>query len=310
MRKEKAAAEKIKSTVREKYGQIATAPQKTSCCGMESGKTATSSCCGAEEFHDTETSCCGTEEAQEPKTSCCGGKKNQGFSYSFIGEDYAQLPGYNPDADLGLGCGLPTELALIREGDTVVDLGSGAGNDVFVARRAVGEKGRVIGVDMTPEMVEKAKANNRKLGFKNVEFIPGEIEALPVADNTADVAISNCVLNLVPDKQKAFREIFRVLKPGGHFNVSDIVLDGELPEKLRSEAELYVGCVAGAVQRGDYLKFIQQAGFADVKIQKERKVEVPREVLLKYLKEAEIRELEQKGVGIASVTVWGKKPKG
>lgn len=283
MEKEKPAAETIKSAVREKYGQIAKAKEQTSCCGME---------------NETQT-----------KSSCCGGSNHKpGFSYSFIGEDYAQLPGYLADADLGLGCGLPTQLAQIKEGNTVVDLGSGAGNDAFVARRAVGEKGRVIGVDMTPEMIEKARANNRKLGFTNVEFRLGEIEALPVEAITADVVVSNCVLNLVPDKRKAFQEIHRILKPGGHFNVSDIVLNGDLPEKLRSEAELYVGCVAGAVKRDEYLGFIRQAGFTGVKVQKERRVEVPREVLLKYLSEPEIAQMEQKGLGIYSVTVWGEKP--
>ncbi len=283
MGKEKVAAEKIKSTVREKYGQIAKSAVKTSCCGMEGPK--------------------------EQKTSCCGGeKKAEGFSYSFIGEDYAKLPGYQPEADLGLGCGLPTQLAQIREGDTVLDLGSGAGNDAFVARREVGDKGRVIGVDMTPGMIERARENNRKLGFKNVDFYLGEIERLPVGSGEVNVVVSNCVLNLVPDKAKAFQEIFRVLKPGGHFNVSDIVLNGDLPEKLRSDAELYVGCVAGAVKREDYLGFIRQAGFRNIKVLKDRRVEVPREVLLKYLKENEIRDLEKSGVGIFSVTVWGEKP--
>ncbi len=223
-------------------------------------------------------------------------------------DDYAKLPGYRPEADLGLGCGLPTELALIRKGDTVVDLGSGAGNDAFVARRETGEKGRVIGVDMTPEMITLARKNNQKLGYENVEFLLGEIEALPVRDDTADVVVSNCVLNLVPDKAKAFREIHRILKGGGHFNVSDIVLKGAIPARLRKEAELYVGCVSGAVQIDEYLELIAQAGFVNVKVQKERPVEVPREVLLKYLSEKEVREMRNKGVGAFSVTVWGEKP--
>jgi len=280
MEKEKVVAEEIKSVVREKYGQIAKAPERTSCCGMESAA---------------------------PSSCCSGSGHEPGFSYSFIGEDYSQLPGYLADADLGLGCGLPTQLAQIKAGDTVVDLGSGAGNDAFVARSVVGDKGRVIGVDMTPEMIEKAQANNRNLGYANVEFRLGEIESLPVPDQTADVVVSNCVLNLVPDKRKAFQEISRILKPGGHFNVSDIVLNGTLPEKLRTEAELYVGCVAGAVQREEYLCFIREAGFTGVKVQKERRVEVPREVLLKYLSEPEIDELRQKNIGIYSVTVWGEK---
>jgi SAM-dependent methyltransferase len=282
MEKKLAESEKIKIAVRERYGKIAELAEPTSCCGMEETKTA-SSC-------------------------CAGGEDKGGFSYSFIGEDYQKLPGYQPEADLGLGCGLPTELAGIKEGDHVLDLGSGAGNDAFVARRIVGDKGRVTGVDMTPQMIEKARANNRKLGYANVEFLPGEIESLPVAANTIDVVISNCVLNLVPDKAKAFEEIFRVLKPGGHFNVSDIVLGAELPSKLREQAELYVGCVSGAVLRNEYLAFIQQAGFKDVKIQKERGVDVPRDILLKFISEKELRDLAAKGAGIFSVTVWGAKP--
>lgn len=282
MENEKAAAEDIKRAVRKKYGEIASSAQVTSCCGMEESKTA-SSCCG-------------------------GGESKGGFSYSFIGEDYQKLPGYQPEADLGLGCGLPTELAGIKAGDHVLDLGSGAGNDAFVARRIVGEKGRVTGVDMTPQMIGKARANNQKLGYANVEFIQGEIEALPLPEGTVDVVISNCVLNLVPDKAKAFQEIFRVLKPGGHFNVSDIVLGAELPPKLREQAELYVGCVSGAVLKSEYLGLIQGAGFKNVKIQKERAVEVPREILLKYITESELHDLENKGAGIFSVTVWGAKP--
>jgi SAM-dependent methyltransferase len=282
MENKPADTEKIKSAVRERYGKIAESAQPTSCCGMEESKSS-SSCCG-------------------------GGEAKGGFSYSFIGEEYQKLPGYQPEADLGLGCGLPTELAVIKGGDHVLDLGSGAGNDAFVARRIVGEKGRVIGVDMTPQMVEKAKANAQKLGYANVEFKLGEIEALPLVDNSVDVVISNCVLNLVPDKAQAFREIFRVLKPGGHFNVSDIVLGADLPEKLREQAELYVGCVSGAVLKSEYLGLIQQAGFKDVKVQKERAVEVPREILLKYISENELRDLEARGAGIFSVTVWGEKP--
>jgi ubiquinone/menaquinone biosynthesis C-methylase UbiE len=282
MEKKNSESEKIKSAVRERYGKIAESAQATSCCGMEESKAA-SSCCG-------------------------GGEAKGGFSYSFIGEDYAKLPGYQPEADLGLGCGLPTELAGIKAGDYVLDLGSGAGNDAFVARRIVGEKGRVTGVDMTPAMVGKAQANSQKLGFANVDFILGEIESLPLVENSVDVVISNCVLNLVPDKAQAFREIFRVLKPGGHFNVSDIVLGAELPPILREQAELYAGCVSGAVLKNEYLGLIQQAGFKDIQIQKERTVEVPRDILLKYISEKELRELEGKGAGILSVTVWGAKP--
>jgi SAM-dependent methyltransferase len=276
------ADEKLKAEVRRKYGEIAKEPNASSCCGMSS-----------------------TRESSR----CCGGNgSTSALDYSFVGEDYRKLPGYQAEADLGLGCGLPTELALIREGDTVLDLGSGAGNDAFVARRAVGEKGRVIGLDMTAEMVERAKANNQKLGFKNVEFILGEIESMPISEALADVVVSNCVLNLVPNKTKAFAEIFRILKPGGHFNVSDIVLMGELPEKIRTQAVLYVGCVSGAIQKKDYLDGLSKAGFIHVKVQKERRVEVPREVLLQHLAAEELAAWEASGTGIFSVTVWGEKP--
>jgi len=274
--------ESLKVAVRKKYGEIAKAVKGTSCCGPSVSPV--SSCC------------------------CGGGDPTGKLEFSFVGEDYRTLPGYQEDADLGLGCGLPTELALIREGDTVLDLGSGAGNDAFVARRAVGEKGRVIGLDMTPEMVERARANNKKLGFTNVEFVLGEIESMPIADATADVVVSNCVLNLVPDKAKAFGEIFRVLKPGGHFNVSDIVLVGELPETLRNQAALYVGCVSGASQKQEYLQGLVRAGFKDVKVQKERRVEIPREILLQYASPQELSAMEGSGTGIFSVTVWGEKP--
>jgi len=263
--------EALKAVVREKYGAIAASTQASGCCGLE---------------------------------SCAP----QGLEFSFVGDDYARLPGYEKAADLGLGCGLPTELAGIRPGDTVVDLGSGAGNDVFVARRAVGEKGRVIGVDMTPEMVERAEANNQKLGFANVSFVLGEIEAIPLGAGIADVVVSNCVLNLVPDKAKAFREMFRILKPGGHFSVSDIVIQGELPAQVRAASELYIGCVSGAVSREEYLRGIALAGFVEVQVQKERPVSVPREVLVAILGEDGTGELEASGAGAVSVTVYGKKP--
>lgn len=237
----------------------------------------------------------------------CGcGDKNE-LNYTVFSDDYSELDGYAPDADLGLGCGLPTEYARINPGDTVVDLGSGAGNDCFVARRIVGETGKVIGVDFTSEMVEKAKANNDKLGFKNVSFRLGDIEDLPVAGQTADVVISNCVLNLVPDKLKAFKQIFRVLKNGAHFCVSDVVLVGELPDKLRNEAVLYAGCVSGAVSQEEYLRIIDEAGFSEVAIVKRKQVELPDALLEKLLTSAELEEFKAKELGVFSITVYAEK---
>ena len=188
------------------------------------------------------------------QTSCCGAGDCSESTLSIFSEDYSQMEGYSPDADLGVGCGIPTQFSKIKAGDTVVDLGSGAGNDVFVARAAVGDTGKIIGIDMTEAMLEKARLNNDKLGYNNVEFRKGEIENIPIAANRVDVVVSNCVLNLVPNKQKAFSEIFRILKPGGHFCISDVVLNGKLPNELLSAAEMYAGCVSGAVPKDDYLK--------------------------------------------------------
>ena len=189
------------------------------------------------------------------QSSCCGAGGSSTEVYNIMTDDYSQLEGYNQDADLGLGCGLPTQFANINRGDTVIDLGSGAGNDCFVARHETGESGKVIGIDFTEAMINKARANAEKLGFNNVEFRQGDIEDMPVSDNVADVIVSNCVLNLVPDKQQVIQEIYRVLKPGGHFSISDIVLVGDLPEALREDAEMYAGCVAGAIQKERPLLF-------------------------------------------------------
>src|ERR1700733_14680653 len=199
--------------------------------------------------------------------------------YNIMSDDYTTLEGYNPDADLGLGCGLPTQFAQIKKGDTVVDLGSGAGNDCFIARKETGETGRVIGIDFTPAMIEKARANVEKLGFHNVEFRQGDIEKMPITSNIADVVVSNCVLNLVPNKDLVFKEIFRVLKPGGHFSISDIVLAGDLPEALRKDAEMYAGCVAGAIQKETYLELIKINGFRNITIQKEKAINIPDDIL-------------------------------
>lgn len=229
-------------------------------------------------------------------------------SDAFFGDDYSKLQGYAPEADLGLGCGLPTEFAKLKPGDTVVDLGSGAGNDCFVARAVVGETGKVVGVDMTEEMVAKARKNADKFGYENVQFRLGEIEDLPLADNYADVVVSNCVLNLVPDKKRACNETFRVLKPGGHFSISDIVTSHELPEWLQEVAILYTGCVAGALTKTAYLENIYAAGFEKVQIQKEREIQVADELLQHYLTKAQMAEIKKLKLKIYSVTVYGEKP--
>lgn len=244
----------------------------------------------------------------ENETSCCGAGGCSTVDYAVFAEDYTKLGGYTADADLGLGCGIPTEFAQIKEGDTVLDLGSGAGNDCFVARALVGEKGKVIGVDMTEIMIEKARENAEKLNFNNVEFRFGDIENLPIGGNRIDVVISNCVLNLVPDKEKAFAEMYRVLKAGGHFSVSDVVLKGNLPGNLKNDAEMYAGCVSGAIQLDDYMNIIHQAGFVEVNNQKEKLVVLPNEILSKYLSEQEIEAYNKGEFGIFSVTVYGQKP--
>lgn len=222
-------------------------------------------------------------------------------------DDYSETSGYVADADLGLGCGLPTHFAQIKKGDTVIDLGSGAGNDCFVARHETGSEGKVIGIDFTPIMIEKARVNSEKLGYNNVEFREGDIDAMPVSNDIADVIVSNCVLNLVPDKEKVITEIFRVLKPGGHFSISDIVLVGELPDALRSDAEMYAGCVAGAIQRVEYLKLIEDSGFQNIKVQKEKPIAIPNDILGKYLSQKEIQFFNKKATGIFSITVYAEK---
>ncbi len=263
--------DEIKKVVKEKYGEIA---------------KSNSSCCGP-------TSCCGTDSKVD--------------DYSIMKDDYTKLEGYVADADLGLGCGLPTEFAGIKNGDTVVDLGSGAGNDVFVARAIVGEEGKVIGLDFTQEMIDKANENKEKVGFANVEFKLGEIEDMPLDNDTADVIVSNCVLNLVPDKVKAFAEMYRVTKPGGHFCVSDIVLKGELPAQLKKSAEMYAGCVAGAIQQDEYLGIIEQAGFKNVEIKKTKVIELPDNILEEYLSSEGMKIYKESKIGIFSITVVGYK---
>ncbi|MBL7804374.1 MAG: arsenite methyltransferase [Saprospiraceae bacterium] len=238
--------------------------------------------------------------------SCCG--VGAPGTCDIMADSYAHLEGYVPDADLGLGCGLPTEFARIQPGDTVLDLGSGAGNDCFVARAETGPAGKVIGVDFTPAMIRRARENAEKLGFNNVEFRQGDIEDLPVSDNSVDVVVSNCVLNLVPDKRRVFKEIFRALRPGGHFSISDVVIVGTLPDKIVESAELYAGCVAGAIQRDEYLQFIEEAGFEGLTVQKQKPILLPDDLLLQYLSADEIKAFVAAGTGIFSVTVYAEKP--
>lgn len=262
----------IKDIVKSKYNQIALQPKA-----------------------QNESSCCGS-------TGCC-----DTIDYTIMSDDYGHMQGYNADADLGLGCGLPTEFANLSVGDTVLDLGSGAGNDCFVARSIVGETGKVIGLDFAPNMLKKARENASKLGYTNVEFIKGDIEEMPIPDESIDVIVSNCVLNLVPDKEKAFRQMYRVLKNDGHFSVSDIVLQGELPEALVKDAEMYAGCVSGAIQKEDYLEIINQSGFKNVVVQKEKEITLPDDILQNYLSEKGLEEYKSRNLGIYSVTVYAEK---
>jgi len=242
------------------------------------------------------------------QSSCCGAGGCSTEVYNIMSDDYTSVEGYNADADLGLGCGLPTQFAKIKKGDVVIDLGSGAGNDCFVARRETGETGKVIGIDFTPAMIEKARANVEKLGFNNVEFRQGDIEQIPVTANVADVVISNCVLNLVPNKDAVFKEIYRVLKPGGHFSISDIVLTGNLPENIKTAAEMYAGCVASAIQKQVYVEFIEMNGFKNITLQKEKTIIVPDDILKNYLNDAEIETYKKTGNVIFSITVYAEKP--
>lgn len=241
------------------------------------------------------------------ETSCCGATGCGTIDEAIMAEDYEKLSGYVKDADLGLGCGLPTEYAQIKEGDTVVDLGSGAGNDAFVARALTGVNGKVIGVDFTEKMIAKARTNAEKLKLNNVEFRFGDIENIPITADVADVVVSNCVMNLVPNKKRAFEETFRIMKKGGHFSISDIVLIGDLPKALQESAEMYAGCVSGAIQKDDYLDIIKEAGFTNIKLQKEKKIELPEEILSNYLSKDEMEKYNNGNLGIYSLTVYAEK---
>jgi arsenite methyltransferase len=271
------ADRKIKEIVKDKYGKIA--------AGAASG-------CG-----------CGCRPMPEEAVSSI----SKGVGYSDA--DLAVVP---EGANLGLGCGNPLAFSTLKEGDVVLDLGSGAGFDSFLAARKVGKTGKVIGVDMTPEMIAKATANAKAGNFDNVEFLLGDIEALPLPDNSIDVAISNCVINLVPDKENVFRELHRVLRPGGRFMVSDLVLLKELPEEVRTSVEAYVGCVAGAILKDQYLAIIRGAGFEDVRVVDESYAAVD-------LDDPEVHEVTERCVGtdesriddllhsVASIKVHGVK---
>lgn len=264
--------EQVKDMVRQKYSEIA----------LQDKDTNESSCCGS--------GCCSTDV------------------YNIMTDDYNTVEGYNPDADLGLGCGLPTQFAKIKIGDVVIDLGSGAGNDAFIARHETGQTGKVIGIDFTPAMIERARHNAEVRGFNNIEFRQGDIERMPVTSNTADVIVSNCVLNLVPNKDAVIKEISRVLKPGGHFSISDIVLVGELPDEIKNAAEMYAGCVSGAIQKQIYLDMIKANGFTNVTIQKDKPIFIPDDILSNYLSAEQINSFKQTGTGIRSITVYAEKP--
>jgi arsenite methyltransferase len=263
--------QELKNLVKQKYSEIA----------LQDKETNMSSCCGS--------GCCSTE------------------IYNIMSDDYTKLEGYNADADLGLGCGLPTEFAQIKKGDVVVDLGSGAGNDCFIARAVTGETGKVIGIDFTEPMIDKARANADKLGFNNVEFRNGDIEKMPITANVADVVVSNCVLNLVPNKNNVFKEIFRVLKSSGHFSISDVVLVGDLPDKLKGAAEMYAGCISGAIQKHAYLGLVKSNGFKEITIQKEKEIVIPDDILANFLQADEIASFKNSSIGIYSITVFAKK---
>jgi arsenite methyltransferase len=248
------------------------------------------------------------QDKESNMSSCCGAGGCSTEVYNIMSDDYTTMEGYHADADLGLGCGLPTQYANIKKGDVVIDLGSGAGNDCFIARHETGETGKVIGIDFTPAMIEKARANAETRGYNNVEFRQGDIEHMPVTANSADVIVSNCVLNLVPNKHGVMNEIYRVLKPGGHFSISDVVLIGALPEGLRKDAEMYAGCVAGAIQKQVYLELIEANGFEQITIQKEKPIIIPDDILINYMSKAEIDQFKMGQTGIFSITVFARKP--
>jgi len=271
--------EKIKKMVREGYAKIA--KKEDSYCGPAV------SCCHSADLHE-ETS------------------KKIGYSE----EELRSVP---EGANLGLGCGNPVALASLEKGETVLDLGSGTGLDCFLAAKKVGEKGRVIGVDMTPEMIDKARENARKGNYENVEFRLGEIENLPVADNTADIVISNCVINLSPDKRRVFKEAFRVLKPSGRVMISDIVLLKKLPEAIKKSVKAYIGCLSGAIMKDKYVELIKEVGFQEVKIIEETHFPIEcmgSDFTAKAVMDSNIpvEKVKEIAKSVASVKVYGAKP--
>lgn len=272
--------EEIRKAVRESYGKIA--KQASPCCAHAN--------------------------------PCCGSTDLAGAISKQIGYGEEELKSVPEGANLGLGCGNPVALASLQKGETVLDLGSGAGFDCFLVADRVGKKGRVIGVDMTPEMIEKARENARKGNYKNVEFRLGEIENLPVADNSVDAVISNCVINLSPDKGRVFKEAFRGLKSGGRLMVSDIVLLKELPDTVRNSIEAYVGCVSGAMLKGDYLKAIRAAGFRKVKIVEETSFPIecmandPTAAAILKDSSISLKKVNEAASSVLSIKVRGVKP--
>ena len=274
------ADSEIRKAVRERYARIVTGRRS-------SDSVSTCGCCSPQDTASA-TSCCAPQDTASA-TSCCAPQDTASKRIGYSDKELGVIP---DGANLGLGCGNPTALASLKEGEIVLDLGAGAGIDCFLAANAVGQNGRVIGVDMTPEMIEGARENARKGAYQNVEFRLGEIENLPVADNSVDVVISNCVINLSPDKGQVFKEAYRALKPGGRVMVSDIVLLKELPESIKNSVEAYVGCVAGASRKEEYLETVAAVGFQEVEVVSEKSFEAG-----------------QVADSIASINVLAVKPK-
>ena len=282
MESENENSQKLKDLVRKKYSEIA----------EKSDRGDVPDCCGP-------AGCCETATGNQTVSGTC---------FDIMAESYEGLAGHLPDADLSLGCGLPVDFADLKPGQSVLDLGSGAGNDIFIARSIVGDKGRLTGLDFSEAMTRKAGANAEKMGYDNIYFITGDIEDMPLETGGFDVVLSNCVLNLVPDKKSAFSEIFRVLKSGGLFSISDIVLEGSIPESIQEAAEAYVGCVSGAMQKEEYLEIVRAGGFPDVTIRKEREIVIPQEWFVQLLGEQQTTTLDTLSFRVLSITLNGKKP--